>query len=191
MRLIAGRHKGRSLQAPPGRSTRPTADRTRESLFNVLIHGLGVRFEGIAVLDVFAGSGALGLEALSRGAARATFVDLDRQALRVVRDNAATLGETERVLCLKMDATRLPVPPAAVAAPCALAFLDAPYGKGLSEPALRSLDQQGWLAPGAWVVVEMGAAESLAVGSEFERRDERTYGAARLLMLRRAGTETA
>ncbi|CCQ74877.1 16S rRNA (guanine(966)-N(2))-methyltransferase RsmD [Magnetospira sp. QH-2] len=185
MRIIAGQYKGRTLQAPKGRDTRPTADRTRESLFNVLIHGVGLDFTNLSVVDLFAGSGGLGLEALSRGAGRITFVDFDRQALKCAQGNAASLGEAKRVLCLKLDATRLPPPPRAAEAPCGLAFLDAPYGQGLTQPALLGLAQRGWLAGDAVVVVEVGAEEPLMIGPGFEQLDDRTHGAARVVVLRR------
>ncbi len=182
MRIVAGRHRGRPLAAPRGRTTRPTGERTREALFNVLRHGLDVDLDGLCVLDLFAGSGALGLEALSRGAARAVFVDHDGDALLAVRRNATVLGEMDNILTLRLDATRLP-PPGDAGAPCGLAFLDPPYGKGLAGPTLGGLAATGWLAPGATVAVEIGRDETLVPPAGFHLRDERAYGAARILFL--------
>ena len=147
MRIVAGSHRGRRLLAPPGETVRPTSDRAREALFNILSHGQlaagGVPFADAAVLDAFAGTGALGLEALSRGAAAAMFIEQDREALAVLRKNIAALGEGARAQIVPGDATR---PPRAMAR-CAVAFLDPPYRSGLAAPALAALDAAGWLAP--------------------------------------------
>ncbi|CAA7624624.1 16S rRNA (guanine(966)-N(2))-methyltransferase RsmD [Magnetospirillum sp. UT-4] len=175
MRIVGGRHRGRRLAAPAGGATRPTADRAREALFNILAHSPLVALDGAVVVDAFAGSGALGLEALSRGAAAVTFLDSHPAALAAIRDNLKSLGETATVL--RADATR---PPAAVA-PCTLAFLDAPYGKGLSEPALAALAGAGWLAESALCVVEVAAAEDFTPPDGFTVVDERRYGAAKLV----------
>ena len=184
MRIVGGIHRGRPLKAPPGRDLRPTSERAREALFNILSHGMaGVDFDGASVLDVFAGTGALGLEALSRGADHATFIDNNAAALQCVRQNADALGERNRSTLIRMDAARLPPPPLAAQAPCALAFLDPPYGTALAVPALLALATQGWITAGTLCVVEMAAKEPLPTPDPFQILDERTYGAARLVFL--------
>jgi 16S rRNA (guanine966-N2)-methyltransferase len=186
MRIVAGRHRGRRLLAPPGETVRPTSDRAREALFNILSHGRltaeGFPFAGAAVLDVFAGTGALGLEALSRGAAEAAFIEQDRDALAALRRNIAALSEDAHSRIVPGDATRPPRAPSAYA----LAFLDPPYRSGLAAAALTALDAAGWLAPEALAVVELAAREHLPPPAGFSLVDERVYGAARLLFLRRA-----
>lgn len=185
MRIIGGRHRGRRLIAPAGGATRPTSDRVREAIFNILIHRLdGSWLAGATVLDVFAGSGALGLEALSRGAAHATFIDHDAAALAAIRRNGAALGETDRMTLLRLDATRLGRPPPTAGTPAALAFVDAPYGLGLTTPALVGLAVHGWLAVGALAVVEAGAREPFTVPSAYHLEDERAWGPARVVFLR-------
>ena len=143
MRIVAGLYKGRRLAAPAGADVRPTSDRVRESVFNVLAHGLADwhgEIAGASVVDLFCGTGALGLEALSRGADHVTLIDRAGAVLAVARKNAALgIEAAKRVTLLKMDASQLAPPPRAAAAPCALAFLDAPYGAGLTVPALGSL----------------------------------------------------
>lgn len=188
MRIVAGRHRGRTLLVPEGRSLRPTADRVREAVFNILAHGIdGFDFEGIAVIDVFAGTGALGLEAMSRGAAHVTFIDHDHEALNCARKNAAQVGEWRNATLLRLDATRLPPPPLAAKAPCALAFLDPPYGEGLAIPALQGLAAKGWLAKDGIAVVEIGAKEDLEPPRGYALLDRRTYGAAQVLFLKFEG----
>lgn len=186
MRIIAGTHRGRRLRAPEA-GTRPTADRVREAVFNILAHGMaGAVIAEASVLDVFAGSGALGLEALSRGAAHATFMDDDDAAIACVRANVKALGAEADAILLDLDATRPPPPPMAAQAPCSLVFLDAPYGSGLAPPALTALTVKGWIAEGAVCVVEVAAREEFAAPEGFETLEERTYGAARVVFLRRA-----
>ena len=185
MRIVAGRHRGRRLLAPPGETVRPTSDRAREALFNILSHGQpaaeGIPFAGPAVLDAFAGTGALGLEALSRGAAEAAFVEQDRAALAILRQNIAALGEEGRARIVPGDATRPPRAPSVYA----LAFLDPPYRSGLAAAALTALDAAGWLTPDALAVVELAAREHMAPPAGFNLVDERVYGATRLIFLRR------
>jgi 16S rRNA (guanine966-N2)-methyltransferase len=192
MRIVAGRHRGRRLTAPEGLELRPTADRARESLFNILEHG---RFStdgtspllGARVLDAFAGTGALGLEALSRGAAYLTAMDVEARACAAIRDNARVLSESGRVRVLQADATRPPPAPSdGKAAPCELVFLDPPYGSGLAGPALSALEAGGWIAKGAICVAEVAAKEKLAAPEGFTLVDERCYGKARILFLRGA-----
>ncbi|HEY3912082.1 MAG TPA: 16S rRNA (guanine(966)-N(2))-methyltransferase RsmD [Stellaceae bacterium] len=185
MRIVGGRHRGRRLSAPPGDAVRPTSDRAREALFNILSHGRlaagGLPFAGAAVLDAFAGTGAVGLEALSRGAAEAVFIERDRDALSVLRRNIAALGETARTRIVPGDATR---PPRGAVA-CAVAFLDPPYASGLAGPALAALAETGWLTADALAVVEIAARDEPPQQDGFALLDKRVYGAARLLFLRR------
>jgi 16S rRNA (guanine966-N2)-methyltransferase len=185
MRIVGGRHRGRRLLAPPGDTVRPTSDRAREALFNILSHGRlaadGVPFAGAAVLDAFAGTGALGLEALSRGAAEAVFIERDPEAVAFLRRNVAALGESDRVEIVPGDATR----PIRAGLRCAVAFIDPPYRSGLAAPALEALDHAGWLTPDALTIVELGAREELVPPAGFTLLDERVYGAARLVFLRR------
>jgi 16S rRNA (guanine966-N2)-methyltransferase len=185
MRIVAGIHRGRVLRATLGLSIRPTLDRVREAVFNILAHRLD--WDGLAgarVLDVFAGSGACGLEALSRGAAHAVFIDRDAAALACIRRNAAALGEDARITLIQADATRLGPPPVAgTGGGFALAFLDPPYGAGLAAPALGALADHGWLEAGAIAVVETGCSEALTPPKPFVLRDQRTYGPARVRFL--------
>ncbi|WP_206930764.1 16S rRNA (guanine(966)-N(2))-methyltransferase RsmD [Roseococcus thiosulfatophilus] len=180
MRIIAGAWKGRRLLAPEGLGTRPTAIRARQALFDMLWHAPWAGrelVEGAVVLDAFAGTGAYGLEALSRGAAEATFLEKDRAALSALRANiAACAGAKARVLAV--DATK---PPRA-ATPCTLAFLDPPYGAGLLKPALDALDAAGWFAPGAIICTELGPKDE-APETRFPVLAERAHGKARLLVL--------
>lgn len=187
MRIVGGRHRGRRLLAPPGDAVRPTSDRAREALFNILSHGRlaigGLAFADAAVLDAFAGTGALGLEALSRGAAEVIFIERDREALAVLRRNIEALGETTRTRIISGDATR---PPRAAVA-CDVAFLDPPYRSGLGGPALAALAATGWLTSDALVVIETAAREEVPPQDGFTLIDQRVYGAARLVFLRRGG----
>ncbi len=185
MRIVAGKHKGRPLKAPTGHDVRPTSDRTRESVFNILAHGIeDFDFDGIAALDVFAGTGALGLEALSRGAAFVTFIEQSASIARFIKENAATLGEWKNVCVLSLDASRLPPPPRIARTPCPLAFLDAPYNQDLTTPALLAMSRKGWLTEGAVCVAEVAANEPLDCPPGFTLFDERVYGAARVVFLR-------
>jgi 16S rRNA (guanine966-N2)-methyltransferase len=185
MRIIAGRHRGRRLLAPSGETVRPTSDRAREALFNILSHGSfaaeGIPFAEAAVLDAFAGTGALGLEALSRGAAEAVFIESDRDALVMLRKNIEALGEGTRARVVPGDATH---PPRAIAG-CSVGFLDPPYRTGLAAPALTALAAAGWFAPDALAVAELAAGEHFTPPAGFTLLDERVYGAARLVFLRR------
>lgn len=181
MRIVGGKHKGRALAAPKGRDTRPTSDRAREAMFNVLAHGVdGPGLDGASVADLFAGTGALGLEALSRGAAKCVFVESDAGATRILKDNIKTLGESQNAIVMQMKAAAIATPPAG---PVDYAFLDAPYGRELTVPALQALAQNGWLKPGAVVLAEVAADESLAPPEGFEVLKEKRYGAARAVFL--------
>ena len=189
MRIVGGAYRGRALAAPPGLATRPTSDRAREAIFNVLAHApWSPGLDGARVIDLFAGSGAMGLEALSRGAAFCLFVETEAAARGVIRDNAEALaaqGELfGRTRIHRRDATDLGPRPGADGPAFDLAFLDPPYGKGLGERALASLAGGGWLADGAIVVFERGADDALGDMAGFETLDERRYGAARVLFAR-------
>jgi 16S rRNA (guanine966-N2)-methyltransferase len=182
MRIVAGAWRGRSLAAPAGSATRPTADRVRQALFDMLAHApwAGRQLvEGARVLDAFAGTGALGLEALSRGAAQASFIEQDRAALAALRANIETLGAGERCRVIAGDALR---PPPGLA--CGLLFLDPPYGGTLLEAAVAALDRAGWIAPGALLIAESAREAALPALGEFLH--ERAHGAARLTAWRRA-----
>ncbi|MDH3242872.1 MAG: 16S rRNA (guanine(966)-N(2))-methyltransferase RsmD [Alphaproteobacteria bacterium] len=188
MRIVAGKHRGRRLVAPPGRSVRPTADRTRQALFNILEHGHfvaggGSPVRGAHVLDAFAGTGAMGLEALSRGASHAVFMESAQQALEALRRNVAACREDDDSDILRVDATH---PPRARTA-CTLAFLDPPYNSGLAAPCLSALAAGGWLADGALCTVELAADEAFLPPHAFSVLDERRYGAARVVVLRYGG----
>jgi 16S rRNA (guanine966-N2)-methyltransferase len=181
MRIIAGTWRGRRLLAPAGDAIRPTADRAREALFSILEHGrpplAGSRF-----LDLFCGSGAVGLEAASRGAAEILLIDDDARALRLARANLERLGTPANVRLMVRDATRLGAAPAAYD----LAFLDPPYRSGRARPALGSL-AEGWLAAGARIVVELATKEPLDLPPAYDLEQERRYGAAKFAFLRATG----
>jgi 16S rRNA (guanine966-N2)-methyltransferase len=190
IRIIAGRFKGRRLAVPEGFSTRPTSERARQALFDMLWHapfaGRGL-IEGARVLDAFAGSGALGFESLSRGAAQAVFIENDREAVAVLRANAASLGAAARVVVA--DVLAPPAPPFAAS----LAFVDPPYGAGLAGPALSALAAAAWFADGALVCVETARGEvpgsgeqpcRTSAGGSFQLLDTRTHGKANLTTLR-------
>ncbi len=187
LRISGGKHRNRRLEPPEDLSVRPTAERARLAIFNRLAHGLlasdGASLEGIRVVDVFAGSGALGFEALSRGATHVTFIEKDRAAARRIERNAATLGESAHVQVLQRDGVK----PGHALGACELAFLDPPYRSGLSEAALTALAADGWLAPGAMCVVETASTEDTAVPAGFTEIDQRKYGAGKITMLRWVG----
>jgi 16S rRNA (guanine966-N2)-methyltransferase len=185
LKVVGGRHRGRSIATPEGDKTRPTSSRARESLFNILMHaqwgddGTSPLIDA-RVLDAFAGSGALGIEALSRGAAHATFLDNDATAIRLIGENLRKLGETDAAKVIRADATR--PPPSREA--CDLVFLDPPYRSGQAGPALAALADAGWLKPGAVATVELANTEDLMPPPGFETIDERRYGAAKIVILR-------
>jgi 16S rRNA (guanine966-N2)-methyltransferase len=184
MRIVGGRLRGRRLVAPASQGIRPTSDRLRESLFNILAHGYGDPVAGARALDLFAGAGALGLEALSRGAAFALFVDDGAEARALIRANVAALGLGGVTRIFRGDATKLgPVHPLA---PFSLAFLDPPYGKGLAEQALVSAREAGWLAPEALIVVEEAAQAAFTPPDGFQELERRRYDDTVLVFLRRA-----
>lgn len=179
MRIIAGEWRGRPVSAPEGRATRPTSDRAREGLFSMLQSRLG-SFEGLRVADLFAGTGALGLEALSRGAAHCLFVDSDRNAIVSIQRNIAALGAAARADIRSQSLEYAPPPPA----PCDVLFLDPPYSSGLAEMALRRVCNAGWVAPGGLVSLEYDR-DPPAPPAGFPVEAERRFGKARILLLRR------
>jgi len=186
MRIVAGRNRGRRLLAPGGTIVRPTSERAREALFNILAHGRFAPtpvYQDARVLDVFAGTGAFGLEALSRGARFATFIESDPEARAALAANIEGLGEAGRTRILAADATAPPRPDG----PYELAFLDPPYRSALASPALSALAKTGWLAPSALIVVEISARGEFATPEGFTMIEERRYGAGRLIFLRAAG----
>ncbi len=186
MRIVAGRHKGRRLQVPAGSSVRPTSDKARGALFNILQHAHSAFLgEGAVAVDMFAGSGALGLEALSRGTEGAVFIDKNMPSLACVRANIAAMGEEERTCVIRGDARRLPPPPPLLrGAAATLVFLDPPYHLGLIDPALAALRTAGWLAADSLCLAEMGTDDVFSPPAGFTSVDERVYGAARIVFLK-------
>ena len=178
MRIVAGEWRGRKLVAPPGMSTRPTADRTRETLFSMLASRLG-SFEGIRVADLYAGSGALGLEAMSRGAAHVTFVETDRAASRAIEANLAALDAGNRASIRAMSAAALPT-----AEPFDLIFADPPYLPGSGTDAAAAVAKARWLAPGGWMAVETHRGDRVTAPEGWTIDAERDVGRARLTLLR-------
>ena len=179
MRIIAGAWRGRQLEAPPGTGTRPTADRTRETLFSMLASRLGT-FEGLRVADLFAGSGALGFEAVSRGAASATFVERDASAIAAIKRNASSLGASEHVRILAGSALALPPSDA-----FDLIFADPPYAPGSGTVAVDAVVKAAWLAEGGWISVETAHGDDVEPGP-LVLDATRSVGRAQLTLLRRA-----
>jgi 16S rRNA (guanine966-N2)-methyltransferase len=178
VRIIAGQFRGRPLQAPPGVATRPTADRVREALFSMLASRFG-SFEGLRVADLYAGSGALGLEALSRGAAHVTFVENEPSAQAAIKANAAKLGVAERVRIVGGSALALPR-----SEPFDLIFADPPYAPGSGSTVARAVADADWLAPGGWMSVETDRREPVEP-VDYSKEVEREVGRARITLLRR------
>lgn len=176
MRIIAGRFRGKHLIAPSDDSIRPTADRVRESIFDILASRLGASFEGLRVLDLFAGTGAMGLEALSRGASSVVFVETGAEARGLIRDHIEAFGVGGVAKLLRRDATALG--PSGTMGAFDLVFLDPPYGQGLAERALVSAREGGWIAPDATIVLEESAESAVELPAGFELEDRRAYGAA-------------
>ncbi|HVL72088.1 MAG TPA: 16S rRNA (guanine(966)-N(2))-methyltransferase RsmD [Beijerinckiaceae bacterium] len=185
MRIVGGRFRGRGLAGPRSDAIRPTSDRLRETIFNILAHGYDDPVTGARVLDLFAGTGAMGLEALSRGAAFALFVDDGAQARGLVRENVEALGLGGCTRLFRRDATRMGPP--APNEPFSLVFCDPPYGKDLAPRALASCAEGGWLSPAALVVVEEAAGAPVAPPSGFEALERRDYGETAVSFLRRTG----
>lgn len=174
MRIVGGEFRGRPIAAPRSQSIRPTTDRAREALFNVLAHGMGNPVEGARVLDLFSGTGALGFEALSRGAAFCMFIEEAAEARGLIRTNVESFGLTGRTKIFRRDATKLG--PAGTVQPFNLVFADPPYGMGLGDKALLSAAEGGWLAPQALCVVEERVDAPFEPGAAFTLLDRRDYG---------------
>src|SRR5215467_713138 len=182
MRVVGGRLRGRNLASPSTQAIRPTADRLRESVFNILMHAYDNPVEEARVLDLFAGTGALGIEAISRGAAFALFVDNGAEARALLRNNVESLALGGVTKVYRRDATNLG--PAHPVEPFSLAFLDPPYGKGFAEKALASLRDGGWLTPQALLVVEEAKSAGFAAPEGFEELERRAYDDTELAFLR-------
>jgi 16S rRNA (guanine966-N2)-methyltransferase len=181
MRVVGGSLRGRTLAAPKSQSIRPTADRLREALFNILVHAHDNPIAGARVLDLFAGTGALGIEALSRGAVFTLFVDDGAEARALLRENVATLGLGGTSRIFRRDATKLG--PAHPVEPFSLVFLDPPYGKGLAEQALASARAGGWLKPDALIVVEEAKKSAFAAPEGFTEIERRGYDETEFVVL--------
>jgi 16S rRNA (guanine966-N2)-methyltransferase len=183
MRVVAGRLRGRALASPEQGGTRPTSDRVRESLFNILAHGIaGFDIEGARVIDLFAGTGALGIEALSRGAAFCLLVDNGAEARGLIRRNVEALALTGVTKIFRRDASDLG--PAAQMGQFGLSFLDPPYGRGLGDKALASLAQGGWLLPGAIVALEERAGTEIVLPAGYDEIERRTWGDTMVVLVR-------
>jgi 16S rRNA (guanine966-N2)-methyltransferase len=182
MRVVGGRLRGRNIVAPASRDIRPTADRLRESVFNILMHAYDNPIEGARVLDLFAGTGALGIEAVSRGAAFTLFVDNGAEARALLRNNVEALGLGGVTKVNRREATH--DGPAHPVEPFALAFLDPPYGRGLGEKALASLRDGRWLTPDALLIVEESKAANFAAPDGFEQLERRAYDDTEFVFLR-------
>ena len=176
MRIVAGKFRGKQLNSPSDDSIRPTADRVRESMFNILASRIGPVFGGVRVLDLFAGTGALGLEALARGAAHVTFVETGAEGRGLIRDHIEAFGAGGITKLLRRDATDLGVP--GTFGKFDLVFLDPPYGQGLGEQALASIAANGWLADDATIVFEESVEAEVVIPPGFTLDDRREYGAA-------------
>jgi 16S rRNA (guanine966-N2)-methyltransferase len=186
MRIVGGRFKGRTLAAPGETALRPTSDKVRQAIFNIVEHsGFAADFalEGARVIDLFAGTGALGLEALSRGAKFCLFVEEAADSRAIIRENVETLGLTGASKIWRRDAARLG--PLDTLAPFDLAFLDPPYRKGLMAPALEGLAKGGWLTPNALAIAEAAEDETIPSVEGYDLLDDRTYGETRIAFMRR------
>jgi 16S rRNA (guanine966-N2)-methyltransferase len=182
MRVVGGRLKGRNIASPASNAIRPTQDRLRESLFNILVHAYANPVDGARVLDLFAGTGALGIEAVSRGAKFALFVDNGAEARALLRNNVEAFGLGGVTKVYRRDATNLG--PAHPMEPFSLVFMDPPYGKGLADQALTSLREGGWLVPEALVVVEEATAAAFAAPDGYDELERRTYDDTEFVFLR-------
>jgi 16S rRNA (guanine966-N2)-methyltransferase len=182
VRIVGGRFRGRALKGPPSDAIRPTSDRLRETIFNILAHGYDDPVAGARVLDLFAGTGAMGLEALSRGAAFALFVDEGAGARGLIRENVEALGVGGQSRLFRRDATRMG--PAAPNEPFSLVFCDPPYGKGLAERALASCAAGGWLTNDALVVVEEAQGVEVLLPEAFAEIERRDYGETKVAFAR-------
>ncbi|MBO6504997.1 MAG: 16S rRNA (guanine(966)-N(2))-methyltransferase RsmD [Kordiimonadaceae bacterium] len=182
-RIIAGEFKGRRLEVPKGRDVRPTTDRMRERLFSILAHHRYPDMDGARVADLFAGTGALGLEALSRGADHVVFVEQARPSLAALKGNITVLKAESTTKVIAGSATRLPK----IDKPFEFIFMDPPYRQDLIEPTLNSLDQQGWTHADSIVICELATDETLELPASFEPLDDRKQGQQRILILGKTG----
>ncbi len=182
MRIVAGEFRGRKLFSPKDNSIRPTSDRVRGALFDILSSRLGADFSGLRVLDLFAGTGAFGLEAISRGATEAVFVDNDPGARGLIRTHIETFGLAAKARLLRRDASNLGL--LTGMDPFNLVFCDPPYGKGLGEQALKSASAGGWIACGALVLVEEERRADFEIPDGFSLADQRDYGATSVRIFR-------
>jgi len=181
MRIVGGKYRGRKITEPTNQNIRPTSDRARESLFNILTHSkFGGLLNGKTVLDVFAGTGALGFEALSRGAREVYFIEQSRRVSNIIKTTAGDLQELDNIKLLTQDATQL----GEAVNSFDLILMDAPYLSGQSELSLRALVEGGWLRRNCICCIEIGKQETLQAGNEFEMLDRRYYGAAQFIILR-------
>jgi 16S rRNA (guanine966-N2)-methyltransferase len=188
VRITGGDLRGRALKEPPDNRVRPTSDKVRQAIFNILAHGdFAVSLEGAKVIDLFAGTGALGLEAISRGGAFALFVDESADSRALIRENVEALALTGVTKIWRRDATDLGPLGAGAGGPFTLAFLDAPYRKDLTTPALASLRQGGWLAPEALAVAETAADESIVAPDGYTLLDARSYGETKIHIFASSG----
>lgn len=188
MRITGGELRGRALKEPADNRVRPTSDKVRQAIFNILAHGdFAVSLEGAKVIDLFAGTGALGLEAISRGGAFALFVDESADSRALIRENVEALALTGVTKIWRRDATDLGPLGAGAGGPFTLAFLDAPYRKDLTVPALASLRQGGWLAPQALAVAETAADESIVAPDGYTLLDARSYGETKIHIFASSG----
>ena len=185
MRIVSGRFKGRTLKAPGDAALRPTSDKVRQAIFNILEHAgfaAGFSLEGARVIDLFAGTGALGLEALSRGAKYCLFIEDAAESRAIIRENVEALGLTGASKIWRRDATNLGA--LDTLAPFDLAFLDPPYRRSLIAPALTGLATGGWLNPNALVIAEAAEDETMPVVEGYEMLDDRVYGDTRIAFMR-------
>ena len=185
MRIVSGRFKGRNLKAPGDTALRPTSDKVRQAIFNILEHAgfaAGFSLEGARVVDLFAGTGALGLEALSRGAKYCLFIEDEAESRAIIRENVEALGLTGASKIWRRDATNLGA--LDTLAPFDLAFLDPPYRRGLIAPALKVLASGGWLNPNALVIAEAAEDETMPVVDGYDLLDDRVYGDTRIAFMR-------
>jgi len=182
--IIAGKYRGKKINTKTNAAIRPTGSRARGAVFNILMHGKFGTHENSplidkSVIDLFCGTGALGLEALSRGASHVTFVDQSSESIALARANVANLKEENNTHLIRSDSTSLPV----ARKECSLAFLDPPYNSGLAVKSLASLDAKGWLENGAVAVVELSKKETLVPPKNYSIFDERLYGNTRIVFL--------
>ena len=191
MRIVGGKFRGKKLVLPEDKRVRPTSDRAREALYNILGHDAELRgSEGplplnAAVLDIFSGTGALGLEALSRGAAHVTFMDNQPESLKLVEMNVRNMTARDRTDILRRDALN----PGMSGRQYGLVLMDPPYGEGLAGPTLAALLKNGWLKADSVIVIEVAAKENVDIPTEFRLLKDRKYGAARLIFLRRGSDQ--